>query len=101
MIGLSSAGKTVEYWAYGGDFGSFPDDAQFCINGMIWPDRRPHPGCFEAKSAMVYLPTTVLGGTVAVCNVTLLPEARQAGCGPSACTTFINSRSNTFDRALH
>ena len=47
------AGKTVEYWAYGGDFGSFPDDAQFCINGMIWPDRQPHPGCFEAKSAMV------------------------------------------------
>ena len=47
------AGKTVEYWAYGGDFGSFPDDAQFCINGMIWPDRKPHPGCFEAKSAMV------------------------------------------------
>lgn len=48
-----NAGKTVEYWAYGGDFGSFPDDAQFCINGMIWPDRKPHPGCFEAKAAMV------------------------------------------------
>lgn len=51
--GLKNAGKTVEYWAYGGDFGSFPDDAQFCINGMIWPDRKPHPGCFEAKAAMV------------------------------------------------
>lgn len=49
------AGKTVEYWAYGGDFGSFPDDAQFCINGMIWPNREPHPGCFEAKAAMVTL----------------------------------------------
>ena len=46
-------GKQVEYWAYGGDFGSFPDDAQFCINGMIWPDRKPHPGCWEAKAAMV------------------------------------------------
>ena len=50
---LMHAGKTVEYWAYGGDFGSFPDDAQFCINGMIWPNREPHPGCFEAKAAMV------------------------------------------------
>ncbi|KAA6422205.1 MAG: hydrolyzing O-glycosyl compounds [Trebouxia sp. A1-2] len=47
-----ASGKTVEYWAYGGDFGSFPDDAQFCINGMIWPNREPHPGCFEAKAAM-------------------------------------------------
>lgn len=54
------AGKTVEYWAYGGDFGSFPDDAQFCINGMIWPDRKPHPGCFEAKSAMVSQPTALI-----------------------------------------
>ena len=50
---LMHAGKSVEYWAYGGDFGSFPDDAQFCINGMIWPNREPHPGCFEAKAAMV------------------------------------------------
>ena len=47
------SGKKVEYWAYGGDFGSFPDDAQFCINGMVWPNRQPHPGCFEAKAAMV------------------------------------------------
>ncbi|KAL3153868.1 hypothetical protein ABBQ32_013441 [Trebouxia sp. C0010 RCD-2024] len=46
------SGKTVEYWAYGGDFGSFPDDAQFCINGMVWPNRQPHPGCYEAKACM-------------------------------------------------
>ncbi len=39
----SPTGETVEYWGYGGDFGGFKDDAQFCINGLIWPDRTPHP----------------------------------------------------------
>ena len=46
-------GRTVEAWGYGGDFGDDPNDAQFCINGMVWPDRTPHPACFEAKEAMV------------------------------------------------
>jgi beta-galactosidase len=38
-----------EYWAYGGDFGDEPNDRNFCINGMIWPDRKPHPAMFEFK----------------------------------------------------
>jgi beta-galactosidase len=38
-----------EYWAYGGDFGDEPNDKNFCINGMIWPDRTPHPGMYEHK----------------------------------------------------
>ena len=48
-------GGVVEAWAYGGDFGDAPHDGQFCINGMVWPDRTPHPGCWEAKAAMVCL----------------------------------------------
>ncbi len=38
-----------EYWAYGGDFGDEPNDKNFCINGMIWPDRTPHPAMYEFK----------------------------------------------------
>ncbi len=38
-----------EYWAYGGDFGDVPNDVNFCINGMIWPDRTPHPAMYEFK----------------------------------------------------
>ncbi len=36
-------------WAYGGDFGDEPNDKNFCINGMVGPDRRPHPAMFEWK----------------------------------------------------
>jgi beta-galactosidase len=36
-------------WAYGGDFGDQPNDANFCINGMVGPDRTPHPAMCEWK----------------------------------------------------
>jgi beta-galactosidase len=40
-----------EYWAYGGDFGAtmYHSDENFCINGLVQPDRTPHPGLAEVK----------------------------------------------------
>jgi beta-galactosidase len=38
-----------EYWCYGGDFGDPIHDAQFCINGLVFPDRTPHPSLQEVK----------------------------------------------------
>ena len=40
-------GKT--YWAYGGDFGDAPNDANFCTDGIVWPNRTPHPALSEFK----------------------------------------------------
>lgn len=39
------------YWAYGGDFGAYnyTHDENFCLNGMVQPDRTPHPGLMEVK----------------------------------------------------
>ena len=39
------------YWAYGGDFGDEINDRQFCINGLVFPDKTPHPTLHEAKRA--------------------------------------------------
>jgi beta-galactosidase len=38
-----------EYWAYGGDFGDEPNDLNFVCDGLVWPDRTPHPGTNEFK----------------------------------------------------
>ncbi|MDQ3814105.1 MAG: DUF4981 domain-containing protein [Armatimonadota bacterium] len=38
-----------EYWAYGGDFGDEPNDLNFVCDGLVWPDRMPHPGMYEFK----------------------------------------------------
>ncbi|MBR6893415.1 MAG: beta-galactosidase [Bacteroidaceae bacterium] len=40
-----------EFWAYGGDFGDKPNDNHFCLNGLIGPDRVPHPHYYEVKYA--------------------------------------------------
>ncbi|MBI5305653.1 MAG: DUF4981 domain-containing protein [Chloroflexi bacterium] len=40
-------GKT--YWAYGGDFGDTPNDANFVVDGIVWPNRTPHPALYEFK----------------------------------------------------
>lgn len=37
------------YWGYGGDFGDDINDRNFCINGLIWPDRTPKPALYEHK----------------------------------------------------
>jgi beta-galactosidase len=39
------------FWAYGGDYGSadVPSDSNFCMNGLVDPDRRPHPALMEVK----------------------------------------------------
>ncbi|MFP4054724.1 MAG: glycoside hydrolase family 2 TIM barrel-domain containing protein [Phycisphaerae bacterium] len=46
---LKTAPNGRLYWAYGGDFGDEPNDRNFCINGLIWPDRQPHPSLHELK----------------------------------------------------
>ncbi|WP_050996065.1 glycoside hydrolase family 2 TIM barrel-domain containing protein [Catenovulum agarivorans] len=38
-----------KYWAYGGDFNDNPNDINFVIDGLVWPDRTPHPALFEFK----------------------------------------------------
>jgi beta-galactosidase len=38
-----------QYWAYGGDFGDEPNDANFCADGLVWPDRTAHPALNELK----------------------------------------------------
>ncbi|MGF1696809.1 beta-galactosidase [Vibrio lamellibrachiae] len=44
----------TEYWAYGGDFGDTINDRQFCINGLVFPDRTPHPHLWEVKKAQQF-----------------------------------------------
>ena len=49
-VGKTQEGKT-KYW-YGGDFGEFPHDGNFCMDGLVYPDRRPHTGLLEYKNVI-------------------------------------------------
>ena len=39
------------YWGWGGDFGpkDVPSDQNFCMNGIVNPDRTPHPALYQVK----------------------------------------------------
>ncbi len=43
------------FWAYGGDYGDEPTDANFNINGFILPDRVPQPAYYEVKHVYQYV----------------------------------------------
>jgi beta-galactosidase len=45
----TDAATGKEYWAYGGDYGDVPNDSNFCINGLVQPDRQPNPHLYEVK----------------------------------------------------
>ncbi len=36
-------------FTYGGDFGDFPNDGNFCVDGLVYPNRKPHTGLLELK----------------------------------------------------
>lgn len=54
--GKTKDGKTIYY--YGGDHGENIHDGNFCMDGLVYPDRRPHTGLLEYKN--VYRPARVV-----------------------------------------
>ena len=43
-------GRTMYY--YGGDFDETVHDGNFCVDGLVYPDRMPHTGLYEYKNAI-------------------------------------------------
>ena len=54
--GTAENGKTRYY--YGGDHGEAIHDGNFCVDGLVYPDRTPHTGLLEYKN--VYRPVRVV-----------------------------------------
>lgn len=48
--GIAQNGK--ERYFYGGDNGEFPHDGNFCMDGLVYPDRTPHTGLYEWKNVV-------------------------------------------------
>lgn len=40
------------HYVYGGDFNDVPNDGNFCVDGLVYPDRRPHSGMIEYKQVI-------------------------------------------------
>jgi beta-galactosidase len=54
--GISSKTKDgISYYSYGGDFGEKPTDGNFCLNGLIQPDRKVSPSLLEVKKVQEFI----------------------------------------------
>lgn len=59
--GIESFTESGEkYYRYGGDFGDDPSNKDFCIDGLIMPDRTPSPGLYEYKKVIEPITTTAV-----------------------------------------
>jgi len=60
-----------EYWAYGGDFGEEKSDRNFCMNGLVLPDRSVTPKLLEVKKVYQYIkmePVALKRGVIKITN---------------------------------
>lgn len=47
--GIYTKDGEKEYYRYGGNFGDFPTNGNFCIDGLLFPNRQPSPALLELK----------------------------------------------------
>jgi len=62
----------LDYYAYGGDFGDKPNDGNFCIDGLVYPDRTPHKGLLEMKNVIAPVRTEAVdlkSGEIRITNL--------------------------------
>ena len=64
----SPSGGRLEGAFYGGDFGDKPNDGPFCINGLIAPDRKPHPHYYEVQHVYQPLKFVQEGDSIGIIN---------------------------------
>ncbi|MBS3048049.1 beta-galactosidase subunit alpha [Enterobacter mori] len=76
------------YYAYGGDFGDYPNNDNFCLDGLIYSDQTPGPGLREYKQVIAPVKLRWQNGELHVDNrfwftslddYTLLVEVRAEG----------------------
>lgn len=70
-IGFAERRPGPTWYAYGGDFGESPTDGNFCLNGLIGPDRKPHPALYEYKHILQPVrvePVDLRAGKLAIHN---------------------------------
>lgn len=62
--GIHTVENDKEYYKYGGNYGDFPTNGNFCIDGILMPDRTPSPGMEEYKQIIAPIEITAVEGSM-------------------------------------
>ncbi|MCF0160475.1 MAG: DUF4981 domain-containing protein, partial [Bacteroidaceae bacterium] len=60
--------KAEDWFGYGGTFGDFPNDREFCCNGIVTPDRKVTPKLLQVKKVYQYVEITRNGDMLQIRN---------------------------------
>ncbi|HIF9372335.1 TPA: beta-galactosidase subunit alpha [Photobacterium damselae] len=52
-----------EFYKYGGDYGDYPNNYNFCMDGLIFPDQTPGPGLKEYKQVIAPVKIRAVDGS--------------------------------------
>ena len=66
---LSHDEQGRERYQYGGDYGDYPNNYNFCMDGLIYPDQRPGPGLREYQQVLCPVEVTAEEGAGDVLRV--------------------------------
>ena len=67
--GLLAVGEDgQEYHRYGGDYGDYPNNSNFCIDGLVFPWQEPSPGLTEYAAVICPVLVEAVDGGVRVTN---------------------------------
>lgn len=81
--GEARHGCATNFWAYGGDFGDFPNSGSFACTGLVQPDRRPTPLLAEARyryQDFRVTPVDVAHGKFMVENLSSFTNLKEFDC---------------------
>lgn len=67
-VALGKENGRVKY-GYGGDFGEYPHDGNFCMDGLVYPDRTPHTGLLELKNVARPAKISLVGELLTIENM--------------------------------
>lgn len=67
--GLLETGENGQArYTYGGDYGDYPNNQNFCMDGLIYPDQTPGPGLREYKQVLCPVEVSRVGDKLRVKN---------------------------------
>ncbi|WP_249028632.1 glycoside hydrolase family 2 TIM barrel-domain containing protein [Tannockella kyphosi] len=55
---VMNTSSNEDIYGYGGDFDDFPHFSNFCLDGLVYPDRTPHTGLKEYQA--IHLPISLI-----------------------------------------
>ncbi|MBP5311608.1 MAG: DUF4981 domain-containing protein, partial [Clostridia bacterium] len=57
------------YHSYGGSYGEFPHDGNFCVDGLVSPERVPSTGLLELKETYAPVQVKLIDGRLGLCEL--------------------------------